>query len=487
VKRKRGRAKASNSSREKREPTGEEMPEFEEDSAEDSYESEDEESSDEDVNISPRGTSSTTSSSKNPSANSESIMQTHTFHLGGSNPSSNSNLHHEVSSSPAAKSSISKSNANSSVSLSNSSSTLPTLKERLHAEDSNVKERGKEIKRNTADAPFFTNSDCSDGAAMGDFDMDPAGESENGFEMEDNAPFPNSGVTLALLLPLIGNLSNINDDQAMSLDDEFNSRLECEETSFMSGSSPRSFEIVESYDHNSANLFNIPSEASSFNSKVWSNDFSFYSNSSAKSRNFNEVEEGDSRAQIYLKECWEEFQQKYRTKNMDAELQQANDKWKDILKCLRNLDWQKAQCLIEEMERTPGEHFGEHVQPSIVCWTSGGRIHYVNEAFCNLVGFEEDELRVDDLNTQQFNSFTHAFGSFGLYKDKVRIHSIFHPEEMMKITKRQLEAVQHPEKSSFQLNTRLLSKSRNEIPISCSILNLRDSSALPLLTIAVFV
>jgi len=58
---------------------------------------------------------------------------------------------------------------------------------------------------------------------------------------------------------------------------------------------------------------------------------------------------------------------------------------------------------------------------------------------------------------------------------------------MMKILKRQLEAVQNPEKSSYQLNTRLLSKYRQEIPVSCSILNLRDSLGVSLLTVAIFI
>jgi len=79
-----------------------------------------------------------------------------------------------------------------------------------------------------------------------------------------------------------------------------------------------------------------------------------------------------------------------------------------------------------------------------------------------------------------------SFHHFG-HRDKMRAHSFFHPEEMMKILKRQLEAVQHPEKSSYQMNTRLLSKNRQEIPVSCSILNLRDMSGVSLLTIAIFV
>jgi len=275
----------------------------------------------------------------------------------------------------------------------------------------------------------------------------------------------------------------------MLMDDEYGYRIECEENLFLHGSPP-SYSYMQHHAPVAGSPCKPVDSSLAFNSKIWSNDFSFYNINSTNPRILN-VEEGDSRAQIYLKECWEEFQNKYRGKNIDTALQQVNDKWKDTLKCLRSLDWQRAQSLMEEMNKVPFEHFGQHIQPSVVCWSSGGRIHYANESFCNLVAYSQDELRVDDDSNinimNHFNSFNNAFGNFGLVRDKVRVHSIFHPEEMMKITKKQLDAVQHPEKSSFQLNTRLMSKMRTEIPISCSILNLRDSSGLPLLTIAVFV
>lgn len=105
--------------------------------------------------------------------------------------------------------------------------------------------------------------------------------------------------------------------------------------------------------------------------------------------------------------------------------------------------------------------------PAILFWSSGGRIHYANESFCRLVGYSVDELRVEPDGN-----------------DKVRAHSLFHPEEMVKILKKQLEAIQNSDLrlSSYNLKTRLFSKFRQEIPVRCSISNLRDNVGIPLLT-----
>jgi len=495
AKRKRGRAKTSSAHRERSKDyaNSEVLPDYDEDSAEDSYESEDEEVSSEDDQstlISPRETSS------NSVSNNENVMQPFTLNLNMSNTGSNSNLHTVSSSSHTAARSHQKSNLNSSVSLSNSSSAIPFLKERNTGEEAH-KERGKESKRERVTTPTPAN-DYLDHSSAADVDDDLSSEcsqldSNHGDDMEDNLLFFNKGINMALLLPLIGNLSNVNEDQysasTILMEDEYGYRLECEETSLMNGISFGSPSNSSDQLNQYAGLNKLNNDSvgddMTFTSKIWSNDFCFYTNSILpKSLN---VDEGDTKAQVYLKECCEEFQQTFKHNDVEEDLQQVNDRWKDILKCLRNLDWQKAQSLMDEMERLPLRHYGEHIQPSVVCWSSGGRIHHANEAFCNTVGYTAEELKVDDMNISQFNNFNRAFGSFGLYRDKVRIHSIFHPEEMMKITKKQLDAVQHPEKSFFQLNTRLLSKMRMEIPISCSILNLRDSSGLPLLTIAVFV
>jgi PAS domain S-box-containing protein len=112
----------------------------------------------------------------------------------------------------------------------------------------------------------------------------------------------------------------------------------------------------------------------------------------------------------------------------------------------------------------------DETSPPVVFWSSGGRIHHANSTFCRLVGYSVDELRV--VSESQNN--------------KIRAHSLFHPEETVKILSRQLDAVQQPMLTSYQLKTRLLGKNKQEIPVSCSISNLRDPVGTPLLTMAHF-
>lgn len=102
-------------------------------------------------------------------------------------------------------------------------------------------------------------------------------------------------------------------------------------------------------------------------------------------------------------------------------------------------------------------------------WSPGGRIHHANKSFCKLVGYTIEELRVD-----------------GGGKHSIKVHGLFHPEEMVKIFKRQLEAIQNPERSYFHMKTRLISKFHQEIPVTVSISNLCDTLGMPLLTIAHF-
>jgi len=96
--------------------------------------------------------------------------------------------------------------------------------------------------------------------------------------------------------------------------------------------------------------------------------------------------------------------------------------------------------------------------PAIIIWSSGGRIHHANESFCKLVGYSIDEL-LSQANGQ----------------GQIWAHALFHPEEIVGILKRQLDALQHPNRSAFHLKTRLLTKFRQEIPVSLSLSNIRDS------------
>jgi len=137
---------------------------------------------------------------------------------------------------------------------------------------------------------------------------------------------------------------------------------------------------------------------------------------------------------------------------------------------------------------TSSRNVGDELSPAIVFWSSGGRIHHANKSFCKLVGYSVDELRVEQ-RSSDLPSIRLAQGpmeSFGSKKEKIGIYSLFHPEEMVSILKRQLEAVQHNEKSSYQMKTRLLSKLNREIPVSVSISNLRDALGIPLLSVAHF-
>lgn len=414
---------------------------------EESFSEEDDPSEEDDQSnmISPRGASSNSSTST--SANG---MTSHTFHLNGSNTStgSSSNLSH---SSPFVSShSISLSNSNSNVqSLTNSGSSIPTLRMR---------------------ASSINSSSPPDSPNTGDVTDEPQNENELYDLMQDDSYAecdPSRGLNLALLLPFIGNLSS-NEEQnntaPMFIDDEYGYFLESEDLPHSRSQLP------------------LPSnsEGMALHNKIWNADLPFFTSAVNSLPKGVAIEEGDSRAQMFIKECWEEFVNRSKHQNVDIELQRVKELWKEILQCLRNLDWQKVQNLLQEAESSPmNQYFGDHIKPSVVFWSSGGRIHHANESFCKLVGYSPAELRAEvtlDANVPQ------SYGG-----NKIRAHSFFHPEEMMKIMKRQLEAVQHPEKSSYHMNTRLMSKYRQEIPVSCSILNLRDTLGMSLLTVAIFV
>lgn len=490
-----------------RDRSNEEMPDYdEEDDAEDNfpYESEGEGedsylSSEEDqAMISPRGNSSNTSTASSKSnvttsnkdsttmnSSSGNVMVPHTIKLNlrnsGSNTSS-SNLHTTFSQ-------HSHSHANGECNHSHSHS-LP--RSRSHSLSSNT-------------PPNTVNSFSSDQTSPPD-SPNPGDVNDEVDNVDYDEPFymddvmepiqriSHRGLCLSLLLPFIGNMSGTpseetqNDNSPMFVDEDYNYLFESE--SQIGGNTSNSSLLSQSNTANTTGTLIPLSYQKSQNSmelgellqqKILGSSLPFHTNSFSNKGNSNDyIEDGDSRAQIYIKECWEEFQYKNLTKSYDMEIQRVSESWKEIMKCLRNLEWHKAQSLMQEMEEVNGsiDYFGENTQPSFVMWSSGGRIHHANESFCKLVGYSLEELRVE-VSAEQ------GHGNHG----QMSAHSFFHPEEMMKILKRQLVAVQSGDRSGscYQMNTRLLSKTRLEIPVSCSVLNLRDNQGPSSLTVAIFV
>jgi len=171
----------------------------------------------------------------------------------------------------------------------------------------------------------------------------------------------------------------------------------------------------------------------------------------------------------------EQFISGFDRAEFNAEFNKAKQLWKEIMGNLRTLDWQKVQTSLQEMDsmqhssRKGGEGSAPSASPAMLFWSPGGRIHHANDSFCHLVGYSVDELRV---------SAHHTFQT----PDQVVAHALFHPEEMVKILKKQLDAMQNPDSSNYRMKTRLINKWRQEIPVSCSISNLRDTMGMPLLT-----
>ena len=164
-------------------------------------------------------------------------------------------------------------------------------------------------------------------------------------------------------------------------------------------------------------------------------------------------------------DCWRDLVRKIgANENLRKQFARMKETWRDIINALRTFDFPKVQSSLRELD----PH--DETSPPVVFWSSGGRIHHASSAFCRLVGYSTDDLRVV---TESQNS-------------KIRAHSLFHPEETVKILSRQLDAVQQPMLTSYQLKTRLLGKNKQEIPVRCSISNLRDPVGTPLLTMAHF-
>lgn len=160
--------------------------------------------------------------------------------------------------------------------------------------------------------------------------------------------------------------------------------------------------------------------------------------------------------------------------------------WKEILIALRNLDWKKAQGMLEEINSSSSlilmSDYVFRQPPSVVMWSPGGRIHFANEAFCALSGYTSEELRAS-ANTPSFNNSLSSMHN-NSEANKVNANHLFDSSEIAKILSKQLEAIQgsRSSASSFLMKTKLLSKSKREIPINCSLNHLKDSFGFLILT-----
>jgi len=191
-----------------------------------------------------------------------------------------------------------------------------------------------------------------------------------------------------------------------------------------------------------------------------STDFPFYTTSSPKRSS--SIHEENS-----FIDFWNEYLEQLEDNKFQGEFVKAKETWKEIISSLRVLDWPRVQSYLQELDTDQKVDTGP---PPILFWSPGGRIHYANQTFCKLIGYTLDELRV------------HLDGK--IHKGA---HSLFHPEDMLKLLKWQLDAMQNPEDSLYEMRIRLISKDGKEISGSCSVASLRDALGIPLLTVAHFV
>eukprot|EP01116_Phalansterium_solitarium_P019938 TRINITY_DN5741_c0_g1_i1.p1 TRINITY_DN5741_c0_g1~~TRINITY_DN5741_c0_g1_i1.p1 ORF type:complete len:575 (-),score=147.05 TRINITY_DN5741_c0_g1_i1:714-2438(-) len=165
---------------------------------------------------------------------------------------------------------------------------------------------------------------------------------------------------------------------------------------------------------------------------------------------------------------WRQFVQRSRGRKVQLELAQAKQAWQHVMDLLRAMDYGRVQLALQTMQlaATAGkELFGDNITPGILCWSSCGRIHHANQAFSNMVGYTLDEIR--------------ASGEIGA-------HLLFHPEDLATLLRRQLEALQYPESSSYCLDARLRGRFGHEARVSVCVANLRDQLGMPLLTVGHF-
>jgi PAS domain-containing protein len=197
-------------------------------------------------------------------------------------------------------------------------------------------------------------------------------------------------------------------------------------------------------------------------------DLPFYTPNEISIVNDAEYPESEERIRDEMQTCWANIlQQMQIDESLRCEFRSVKELWQEIMRCLGSLEWNKVQSYLESMDNNY-----LYNSPPLVFWSSGGRIHHANQSFCNMTGYNVAELRVQLHNEERIAHYG--------------VHSLFHPEETVNLLKRQLEATQSPHKSSYHMKTRLLTKYRQEIPVSAFVTNLRDSTGGSLLSVAHF-
>jgi len=184
---------------------------------------------------------------------------------------------------------------------------------------------------------------------------------------------------------------------------------------------------------------------------------------------------------VDYKDMWMEFLGHAKDdESLRREFQKIKGLWTEIMRCLRSLEWPKLHQYLAEIESDLSINDG----PAVVFWSSGGRIQYANASFCRLVGFSSDELTYQNPSKDSLGEKISSMSDLR----RPSAHSLFHPEDGVKISQRQLDSLEDVENQVgyYQTRARLVSKSRKEVPVTASITNVRDSYGMPLLTVAHF-
>jgi hypothetical protein len=134
--------------------------------------------------------------------------------------------------------------------------------------------------------------------------------------IETEQRIPNPGLNLALLLPFLSQMmtSSLDSNDRSNPEQPLFPELEIEHLGNQSH-----WETEDPMD-------------------VWTSDLPFFPSRVAEREEANE-----SRANIYVKQCLGEFLEKEAAHHMGEEIDRAKEQWKDTMRCLRTLDWQRVQ------------------------------------------------------------------------------------------------------------------------------------------------